>query len=191
MKKGILILFILLTASLSAQERDIRYGLHLMMGGRYDNMRMCVGSPPGVKGGPIMDIYFDVRFPVGDQDYLAVNLPVARPILFAAAFNMLQFEPQLTYEHYFSEDGEPGAVVGAGIGLSFHYGPDFNSSKEDPGESFFAMGPYFSASAGWQFDGDKVDWMPGIKAFYSPLFSGEYPETGQVAGAALELHSTF
>ncbi|RDG29769.1 hypothetical protein [Oceanispirochaeta sp. M1] len=193
MKKSVLLLcmILLVIASVSAQDRPVSYGLHLVMGGRYDDMRMCVGSPAGVKGGPIMDIYFDVRFPMGDRDQLALNIPVARPILFGAAFKMLQFEPQITYERHFGSAGDSHAVVGAGMGLSFHYGPDFESDKNNPGESFFAMGPLFSISAGWQIAGDKVNWMPGIKAFYSPLFSADYPTTGTVAGGALELHTSF
>lgn len=192
--KKIIVIFsciLSLTGILQAQDRSISYGLHLMMGGRYDDMRMCVGSPAGVKGGPIMDIYFDVRFPVGQKDQLALNIPVARPILFGAAFNMLQFEPQLTYEHHFESNGSSNGVLGAGMGLSFHYGPDYKSDRENPGESFFAMGPVFSGFAGWQFKGDKVNWMPGLKAFYSPLFSKDYPHTGTVVGGALELHSSF
>lgn len=193
MRKGIIVFsfFLIMTTSLLAQDRPVTYGLHLMMGGRYDDMRMCVGSPAGVKGGPIMDVFFDVRFPVGEQDLLTLNIPVARPILFGAAFNMLQFEPQMTYEHHFATDGNSNAVLGVGMGLSFHYGPDYNSDKVDPGESFFAMGPLFSGFAGWQFKGDKVNWMPGIKAFYSPLFSKDYPSTGTVVGGALEIHSSF
>ncbi len=33
-----------------------------MGGGRYDDLRMCVGSPAGVKGGPIADIMFVTRY---------------------------------------------------------------------------------------------------------------------------------
>ena len=161
-----------------------------MLGARYDNLRMCVGSPAGVKGGPIMDIYFDIRFPVSENGTLALNIPIVRPILFAAAFQMLQFEPQVTYEYYFGTKGKPRAVLGAGLGIVFHYGPDYNSSPDNRGESFFAIGPLFSASIGVQFETNKGNWMPGIKLFYAPLFSTEYP-VGTVAGGALELHYEF
>ena len=84
-------------------DEKMSWGLHLMAGGRYDNLRMCVGSPAGVKGGPIMDIYLDLRFPVGENAVLAVNIPFLRPILFGVAYDMLQFEPQVTYEYYFGD----------------------------------------------------------------------------------------
>lgn len=184
--------FLFLILNLQAQnEPSVSIGLHLLAGGRYDDVRMCVGSGKGIKGGPIMDVYLDIRFPLSNRGTLAVNIPVMRPILFAASFQMLQFEPQVTYEHRFPRDpGKPGFVLSGGLGLVFHYGPDYNSTPEERGESFFSMGPLFTGSAGVLLEGKRGNWIPGIKAFYSPLFSPEYT-TGQVLGGGVELHYEF
>ena len=193
MKKTLFIAALIIASAgiVSAQSAEkVQYGIHITIGGRYDDLRMCVGSDAGVKGGPIMDIYFDVRFPAGDHGTLALNIPVMRPILFGAAFGMLQFEPQVTYEYRFGEGKSPHAVIGGGLGIVFHYGPDYTSSTENRGEDFFAIGPLLSGFAGIGFDTEKGYWMPGLKLFYSPLFSSDYP-TGTVAGGALELHYAF
>ena len=179
--------FFVITIISAETGRDASFGLHFLAGGRYDDVRMCVGSDEGVKGGPILDIYLDFRIPKGDSDYLVLNLPVMRPILFGAAFQMLQFEPQLTYEFHSGDPDSPHFVLGAGTGLVFHYGPDYKSSLDSRGDDFFALGPLFSGFIGREFQGKKNSWMPGIKVFYSPLFSGEY-DTGKVLGAAFELH---
>lgn len=183
--------FIFSVVLIQAEEsRSIGFGLHFTGGFRYDDVRMCVGSDAGVKGGPIMDLYVDIRIPSGDKGTFIVNIPVLRPILFAAAFDMLQFEPQVSYEYRTGEKDKTSLVFGGGLGIVFHYGPDYKSSSEDRGESFFAMGPLFSGFAGIQFPTDYGNWMPGIKAFYSPLFSPDY-KTGQVLGGAVELHYEF
>ncbi len=171
-------------------DDDMSWGLHLMAGARYDDLRMCVGSPAGVKGGPIVDGYLDLRFPAGENAALAVNIPVIRPILFAVAFKMLQFEPQVTYEYHFGDRESSHLVLGGGLGAIFHYGPDYTTDKDSPGPSFFAAGPLFSVSAGLEIPSGKGYWMPGLKIFYAPLFSADYP-VGTVAGGALELHYIF
>ena len=68
-------------------------GARLRAGGRYDDVRMCVASPAGVKGGPAADISFFFQVPLAARVSLDVDVPVMRPILFGAAFKMLQFEP--------------------------------------------------------------------------------------------------
>ena len=61
MKKKFLFLFILFfTTPIIA--REVRPGLTFMAGGRYDNLRMCVGSSAGTKGGPIADGIFSIKF---------------------------------------------------------------------------------------------------------------------------------
>ena len=193
MKRIILCLIMTgLIAGISSAEtdRNISFGTHFLAGGRYDDVRMCVGSDAGVKGGPIMDIYADIRFPLGERDTLAVNIPVMRPVLFGAAFQMLQFEPQVTYERHFGQLDNPHFVFGAGSGIVFHYGPDYKSSSDDRGDDFFAWGPLFSGFFGREFPGERKSWMPGIKVFYSPLMSSEY-DSGSVLGAGLELHCLF
>ena len=193
MKLGIVfcILFFGISGILTAQnETSVTIGFHILAGGRYDNVRMCVGSPAGVKGGPIMDVYLDIRLPLNDTDSLTLNIPVMRPILFGAAFNMLQFEPQVTYEHRIYRSDKPGFVIGAGLGIVFHYGPDYNSSPENRGPSFFSMGPLLTGSAGILLEGKRGTWIPGVKAFYSPIFSRDYA-TGHIAGGGVELHYEF
>jgi len=193
MKNKIILLcvFFVLINSLSALEnRSVTLGTHFLAGGRYDDVRMCIGSPPGVKGGPIMDVYLDIRFPAGENGSLVLNIPLMRPILFGAGFQMMQFEPQITYEHYLGRKDSPKIVLGGGLGIILHYGPDYLSAKESPGTSFFAMGPLFTASAGVRFKGKRGFWIPGVKIFYSPLFSPDY-STGHVLGGGIELHYGF
>ena len=193
MKKIILSLITtaLFITTLSAEtDRSFSLGMHFLAGGRYDDVRMCVGSDERVKGGPIMDIYADLRIPVGTQDYLVLNIPVMRPVLFGAAFQMLQFEPQMTYERHFGREGMPHFVLGGGAGVVFHYGPDYRSSPDNRGDDFFAWGPLVSVFLGREIPAERNSWMPGIKVFYSPLFSEDY-DNGNVSGAGLELHYLY
>ncbi len=192
--KKIIILCLLLLAAVpifSENNRTVSIGIHLLAGGRYDNVRMCVGSPKGIKGGPIMEIYVDIRFALSDEGTLTINIPVMRPILFGAAFKMLQFEPQVTYEHRFQKNPDkPGFLVGGGLGIIFHYGPDFNSTPEERGDSFFSIGPLITGNIGMLLEGKSGTWIPGLKAFYSPLFSADYV-TGHVFGGGFELRYEF
>lgn len=192
MKKYFLALCFLfsLILGVSAGDSDVSYGIHVLAGGRYDDLRMCVGSPAGIKGGPIMDVYFDIIIPAGTQGQVIMNIPVARPILFGAAFKMLQFEPQVTYEYRLPLDGGDSLVLGGGLGMAFHYGPDFESSPDDRGEDFFAMGPLFSLSAGYEFLRPAGSWRPGVKLFYSPLVLSEMAN-GTVLGGGMELYYHF
>ena len=175
----------------AGDARRLLWGTHLLAGGRYDDVRMFVGSPPGVPGGPIMDVYLDIRIPVGERSRLAINLPLLRPILFGIAFDMLQFEPQMTWETSFPTGGRAVFVLGGGLGAVFHYGPDYRSDPDAPGPAFFAAGPLFSVSGGLEMTGKNGGtWMPGLKVFYAPLFSA-VDGPGTVAGGALELHYIF
>jgi len=190
MKKDLFVFacLVILTGSLAAGEGPaLTYGIHAIAGGRYDDVRMCVGSPAGVKGGPIMDVYLDVALRTGANTKLVFNLPVMRPVLFGAAFGMLQFEPQVTLEY---TPAGSAFVFGGGLGTVFHYGPDYKSSPDDRGEDFFALGPLVSLSIGRRMGAEKGYWQPGAKVFYSPLFSADQ-NLGWVLGAALELHYRF
>ena len=66
------------------------FGLKVQAGARYDDVRMCVASPAGAKGGPAMEISFFTEIGVFEKISVLVNVPIMRPILFAAAFKMLQ-----------------------------------------------------------------------------------------------------
>ncbi len=190
MKKVILSILLLFSALLlNAQEqRGVSIGIHILGGGRYDNVRMCVGSPPGFPGGPIGEFYLDIRIPVGTDGTVVVNIPLFRPILFAAQFGMVQIEPLVMYEHMLGEGTGTRPVVGGGLGVVLHYGPDYTSSPENPGEAFFSIGPLFNVFAGLYIGESNL--MAGIKGFASPLFTADRP-AGFVAGGGVELHYSF
>lgn len=190
MKKTILLLSILLSLIPSIYGQDSEksknsYGILFMAGGRYDNYRMCVASPAGAKGGPIADIMLITKHRLNDRYSLTFNLPILRPVLFALAFNMLQFEPELTLEYNKFINEKTNLITGPGIGISFHYGPDYKSDRTNPTESFFAIGPLLSWKIGIEFKKDAVaKSVLGIKAFYAPLFAKDRP-SGTVLGGAL------
>jgi len=190
--KQILTILAILLFSLPALHADeakgspFSLGLMVIAGGRYDNLRMCVGSDAGVKGGPIADIMVTTRYRFSEKYALSFNLPVMRPILFGASFKMLQFEPEFRFEFNTPLRGELYLVNGPGLGGSFHYGPDYRSDPDNKGESFFAAGPFISYFLGISFKGpwNKRN-VIGLRVFYSPLFSEER-STGTVLGGALE-----
>jgi hypothetical protein len=194
MKKLILLLILIALhmVQISAEEnKKVTLGLHLLGGGRYDDVRMCVGSDQGIKGGPIVEGYFDIRINAGEKGTLSINLPVLRPLLFGIAYQMLQLEPQITYEYLIPSKSEKlNMMIAGGLGAVFHYGPDYNSTPENSGESFFAAGPLISASAGIAIRSRSGVWTPALKIFYAPLFSPEY-QTGHVLGGGLELYYSF
>lgn len=190
MKKTILLLSILLSLIQSTYGQDSAksknsYGILFLAGGRYDNYRMCVASPAGVKGGSMADIMFVTKHRLNDKHSLNINLPIMRPVLFGLAFNMLQFEPEITLEYNKIINEKVNLVTGPGIGISFHYGPDYKSDLSNPGASFFAMGPLVSWQTGIEFKKDSVaKSVAGLKVFYIPLFAKDrYP--GTVLGGAL------
>lgn len=190
MRKTILALSILfsLIHPINGQESNQNknsYGILLMAGGRYDNYRMCVASPAGVKGGSMADIMFITKHKLNDTLSLTFNLPVMRPILFGLAFKMIQFEPEFTLEYNKFISEKINLVTGPGIGISFHYGPDYTSDLDNLGESFFAMGPFLSWQTGIEFKKKSVvKSVAGLKAFYVPLFAKDR-SSGTVLGGAL------
>ncbi len=160
------------------------FGLLIMAGGRYDDVRMCIATPAGVKGGPIGDIMFAVKHRINDKHAFSFNLPVMRPILFGAIFKMLQLEPEAAFQMFTPINNKIDFIHGPGIGLSFHYGPDYRSDSENPSKSFFAMGPMVTYQAGLAFKGKRENSLT-FKAFYTPLFANGYAN-GTVAGGALQ-----
>ena len=157
-------------------------GARFMAGGRYDNLRMCVATDAGVKGGPMADIQLTLRYAAGREYAVSFHLPVMRPVLFWTAFDMLQFEPEFTFEYIKPLGGEYSFTTGPGLGVSLHYGPDYESDLDNRGDDFFAAGPYISYMCGIVFRSGNV---LGVRAIYVPLFSEER-STGTVLGAALE-----
>lgn len=182
-------LMVFISSGLYAEEQQgVSFGIRILGGGRYDNVRMCVGSPAGVPGGPIGEVYFDIRVPVNESGSVVINVPLFRPIMFAAAFRMLQLEPTVMYEHSFGEAGGTHPIIGGGLGIILHHGPDYNSSQDERGESFFSIGPLFNGFAGLKIA--ESNFTVGLKGFFSPLFTADRA-TGLVAGGGLELGYDF
>ena len=192
MKKSIIIfsiLFINIVFGQISRDGQISYGIMFMGGGRYDNLRMCVGSPAGVKGGPIADIMFVTRYQKTSNMAVSINIPVFRPILFGTAFKLLQFEPEVNWEMHRTLNSGKKVVMGPGLGLSFHYGPDYESDLDNRGEDFFALGPMLNYTVGISFNDDHTRNL-GLKLFYIPLF-GQNDNNGTVLGAALQYYLIF
>ncbi len=169
----------------NSTEKKITYGILFMAGGRYDNFRRCAATSQGTKGGPIADIMFVSKYKIDNNHAITFNLPVFRPILFGIAFKMLQFEPEFTYEYSKTINDRVNFITGPGLGVSFHYGPDYKSKLKDLNASFFAIGPYFSWQNGFAFKRDGVvKSFAGISAFYVPLFAKDR-DAGTVLGGAL------
>lgn len=190
MKKYLLLIFFI--GSLFAQnniDKSKSFGIMVMGGGRYDDLRMCVGSAAGVKGGPIADIMFVAQFKKNDDKLMSLNIPVFRPILFGTAFKLLQFEPEMNWEYKSNLKNGKTLIYGPGFGLSFHYGPDYESDLDNRGEDFFAMGPMLNYSLGIVLD-DESKRKLALKAFYIPLF-GENENNGTVVGASLQYYYLF
>jgi hypothetical protein len=185
-----------LAAPLEAHAGDdgklLVFGIKVSAGGRYDNVRMCVGSAAGVKGGPAMDIALYAEFGLKADTSLVVTLPVMRPILFGAAFRMLQFEPEVALAFRQDAGGTLDLIVGPTVGLSFHYGPDYTSSRSGPGRgpSFFAMGPRIGVTLGLDFKrpDEKFNFQLGLHPYATTLFSAGDPEEhrGVVLGGTLD-----
>jgi hypothetical protein len=167
-------------------------GVKIRLGGRYDNVRKCVASPTGTKGGIAADISAFAEFPTGKSTVVSVDLPVMRPILFAFAFHMLQFEPTATLKFSDLTGNKVGWVAGPTLGVSLHYGPDYHSESSGPGRtpSFFAMGPIVGAYAGLDFrrPGEKFNFQLGVSPYVTPLFGIGDPQKhkGIVIGGLLD-----
>ena len=198
MKTRILFLTIIFTlicfeSLFPVDKGNTSFGFKVMAGGRYDDMRMCVGSDPVVKGGPIADIMFITKRKLKTDINIAFELPVMRPILFASAFKMLQFEPQISIEFYKNLNDITSFIFAPGLGVSLHYGPDYNSDMDNRGKSFFASGPLISGLIGISFNGknDKKK-IIGVRLFYTSLFSKDTSlSPGKVFGGVIEAQFLF
>ena len=172
-------------------------GVKIRAGGRYDNVRMCVATPAGVKGGMAADISLFTEFSLSDNARLHIDLPVFRPILFGLAFKMLQFEPSVTLKFRKVSDGNVDFVAGPMLGLSLHYGPDFNSdpSGDNRSPSFFALGPTVGGYMGLDFKrlGNNFNFELGLTPYITTLFGvGDAPiDRGIVAGGLLDVAFKF
>ncbi len=185
----IILLLMIIPAVLSAQEfKPVSIGINVTAGGRYDNVRMCVATG-GVPGGPIADIMLNTRFSPSNDFSFVLNFPVFRPILFAAAFSLLQFEPQLTFEFRTKISEKLYFVGGPGLGVSLNYGPDYHSSFNSRGMPFFSAGPIVSSLFGLGFYSGKTYMVTGLRIFAIPLFSDTL--SGVVLGGAFDVSFYF
>ena len=181
-------------ASAQTDEGDgqVIFGVKVRAGGRFDNVRMCVASPAGAKGGPAADISFFTEFDVGGNKSIHVDIPIMRPILFGAAFKMLQFEPSVTLNFRQVTDSKVDVIIGPTLGISLHYGPDYKSEtasdKRQP--SFFALGPFIGGYVGLDFKrpDEKFNFQLGLTPYVIPLFGVADDENhkGVVIGGLLD-----
>ena len=180
-------------STLNAVDRTPVFGFKLMAGGRYDNMRMCVASPAGAKGGPVADVLLFMRFKLSPHFGLSISIPVFRPIFFGAAFGMLQYESDVALEWSFPVSQSVDFVTGPGIGISYHYGPDYTVGKNDVNpEKFFALGPMISYYAAFDFRWPKNHaTRVGIHLYHISLFRTDESGYGMVFGGALEVGMHF
>jgi hypothetical protein len=170
----------------------VALGLRASLGGRFDDVRMCVATPAGTQGGPAMDVSFYVERTLGQRWSVAIDVPVFRPVLFGVAFRMLQFEPEVTFGYRIALKGKVDVIVGPSLGLTLHYGPDYRSprARSDRGPSFFAMGPRMGVYLGLDFKrpGKRFDFQLGLRPYVTPLFGIDDPANhrGVVVGGQLE-----
>ncbi len=167
------------------------FGILYMAGGRYDDVRMCVATDAGVKGGPMGDVQLVTRWHLSSDMNIAFNLPVFRPILFISAFKMVQFEPMVDFEMISSIGGDSRIITGPGMGISIHHGPGYESDLKDPDPAFNAIGPTISWKMGFilNSDGGKLSTIGG-RIFYTPLFAEDH-SNGKVIGLAFEYQREF
>jgi hypothetical protein len=176
----------------AADSRAAIFGIAIRAGGRFDNVRKCVASPQGTKGGPAADISVFAEIPVSDTASVHINLPVMRPILFAAAFHMLQFEPEVQLLFRKVTDGKVDFIAGPSLGVSLHYGPDYHSERSGSGRtpSFFAMGPQIGGYFGLDFKrpDEQFNFQLGLSPFVTPLIGVNDPDNhrGVVVGGLLD-----
>ncbi|MBW2260612.1 MAG: hypothetical protein JRG91_01460 [Deltaproteobacteria bacterium] len=194
---AVLLALALAPAPAEAQESPddgqvLLFGFKVSVGGRYDNVRMCVASPAGAKGGLALDVSFFAEIGIKQDVSVIVNVPLFRPIMFAAAFRMLQFEPDVTLAFRHDMGEKVDLIVGPTIGFIFHYGPDYTSERSGPGRtpSFFAMGPRIGAYLGFDFKrrDSKFNFQLGIQPYASPLFTAgdSQPSQGVILGGTLD-----
>lgn len=177
---------LLFVSSFAEEKGDMRFGVLVMVGGRYDNLRMCVASPKGVKGGMIADVMFTGSYALKDNLSLGINLPVMRPLLFAFAFKMLQFEPEFYLNVKVGENDKRAFIIAPSAGVSLHYGPDYNSDRVNRSPSFFAAGPIVGCHLGMDLTHNGRNHnIIGIKPFYAALFSTD-KRIGTVVGGVVE-----
>lgn len=187
---SILLLLSMLSFAQSVKVLESKYGLLFMAGARYDDVRRCVATSPGTKGGPMADIMLTRVFQLSESKSLRVNLPVMRPILFAVAFKMLQFEPEANLFLSSNAAEHKRLFLSPGLGFSLNYGPDYMSDNGVDAEKFFSYGPTFSLQAGLRLGTAKTS-SASFRVFYTPLFASGVGKNGTVLGASIQYWFSF
>lgn len=181
-------LLVSIKALAADSDRSYVIGVKLRAGGRFDDVRKCVATSKGTPGGPAADISAFVELPIGEDKAVHLDLPVMRPILFAIAFDMLQFEPSATLKFFDTQSEDVGWVLGPTLGISLHYGPDYQSDLD--GYRFFAIGPIIGGYLGLDFPrpGKGFNFELGMTPYLIPLFgvddAGDH--RGVVVGGLLD-----
>jgi hypothetical protein len=201
LSKHILLIFLFIsgfTIPLDANATTpFHYGIKTRIGGRYDNVRMCVATDAGVNGGPAMDISGFVSWGLKNGKSIEFDLPIGRPILFGAAFDMLQFEPSVTLKFRFLKTNSFELTGGPVVGITFHYGPDKDSESSGDGrtDSFFALGVFGGGYTGITFLRPKgsFDLQIGITLYATKLQSinDDNDHKGFVLGGSLDIGFRF
>lgn len=179
-----------------AQSDESSWGIKFRIGGRYDNMRMCVASPAGAKGGMAADISIFKNFNINENTTGHLDIPIMRPILFGTAFKMIQFEPSFNLRYKKVLKNTSTLVFGPGIGVSVHYGPDYKAEETlaNGENSFFALGPMISGYLGFIPNREKPSKFEfGITPYFTPLFSinDSQNRNGIIAGGFVDIAYKF
>jgi hypothetical protein len=176
----------------SDEQTPLVLGVRVRLGGRYDDVRMCIATPAGTKGGPAADVSLFAEFPLAEGVGLDVDLPVMRPILFATGFEMLQFEPSVSLRFRHKTGGSVDPIFGPTLGVSLHYGPDYESPREADARtaSFFALGPIIGLYGGLDFlrPPEAFNFQLGLTGYVLPLVAVDDPDEhrGIVVGGMLD-----
>lgn len=171
----------------AAEVPAVDGGITIRAGARHDTMRMCVATGADAPIGPAADISLYGELGLTRSLALGYTLPVFRPLLFAGAFGMLQFEPDLALLLRLEGDGTRDWVVGPMLGASLHYGPDSGSSMAEQGPSYFAWGPLMGLYGGirWLRPERRHELELGLSPYASHLVSEA--TDGWVMGAMVGL----
>ena len=179
------------------ENKPIVIGPKFRMGGRFDNVRMCVATPADTRGGPAADISLSAEIALSGTVSLDMDLPVFRPLLFGVSFQMLQFEPSVTLKFRRQSTGRVDLIGGPTLGISMHYGPDYHSERSGGGRtsSFFALGPMVGGYLGVDVKRPKerFNLQLGVTPYVEPLFgiNDARNHRGVVAGGLFDIQLRF
>ena len=202
MKKRLFLIIIIIVLSFNVYSQEEKkektvsahsftLGFSFAAGGRYDPVRMCVASPKDAEGGPAFE-FLALVFEYKINWFLGIGayIPIGRPILFGAAFKMLQFLPESILSLHIPIIPIMDLLINFGFGTSFHYGPDIHSTLTERGASFFAAGPRISVLVGPEFTlKEKFILIVGAKPYLEYLISENI--NGAVVGGEIDFQFRY